>query len=152
MKFENYKILIFLILPFLSVSCGGSNPYMKGGIKFISKNNAPCLYIDEDNFIGDYTVSISQYQMPEPIFGYASQFKKNYPKKDNCLIINNKNFNNLKLKLNTPYDIQFEIASPGKDSVFRTAIFCIRSDQGRRIMQRFDGFKCSDIPAEETTK
>ncbi len=147
MRLNKFKYLIILISLGL-IACKYSNPYHSGEIKFITKNNMPCLYIDEYNFIGDYTVSISQYQMPEPIFGYASQFRKNYPKKDNCLIINNKNFNNLNLKMNTPYDIQFEIAPPDKDSVFRTTIFCIRSDRGRRIMQRFDGVKCSDIQIE----
>ncbi|WP_111895986.1 hypothetical protein [Acinetobacter sp. MB5] len=145
--------LIFLIFStFLLTSCGHSNPYSSGEIKFSTKNNLPCLYIDEEDIQGDYSFSIIEHQIPEPMFDYVSSFKENYPKKDNCLMINNENFKGLKIKLNTPYDIQMEVDKPDQYSIYRKNIFCVRSEKGKKIMQTFDGFKCSDIPAEETTK
>ncbi|WP_111895987.1 hypothetical protein [Acinetobacter sp. MB5] len=147
-KFKCSIILISLGL----IACKYSNPYRSGEIKFITKNNTPCLYIDEQDFTGEYAVSIGQYEVTEPTFDYRSSFKENFPRKDNCLMINNQNFKNLNLKMNTPYDLFFEMAAPDQNSVFRKNIFCIRSDRGKKIIQRFDGVKCSDIPVEKTTK
>ena len=147
MYINNFRFLIILISLGL-IACKYSNPYRSGEIKFITKNNALCLYIDEQDLTGDYGISIMQYQTPEPRFDYVSSFKENYPKKDNCLMINNENFKGLKIKLNTPYDIQMEVDKPDQYSIYRKNIFCVRSEKGKKIMQTFDGFKCSDIQVE----
>lgn len=151
MRYKKFKYLMILISLGL-IACKYSNPYRSGEIKFITKNNALCLYIDEQDLTGDYGISIMQYQTPEPRFDYVSSFKDNYPKKDNCLMINKQNFKNLKLKMNTSYDMQMEIVKPDSYAVYRKKTFCIKEDRNNLILQDSVGGECRDIPAEETTK
>ncbi|WP_111895990.1 hypothetical protein [Acinetobacter sp. MB5] len=144
MKFENYKILIFLILPFLSVSCGGSNPYMKGEIKFISKNNTPCLYIDDDDFKGQYLVLINDYQNPGLTFSYLNNFIDRYPDQKSCVVINSKNFEGILLKKSTVYNVLMEIElSDGYG--YKRGRFCIKDDKGNVLVQESIAGKCPNV-------
>lgn len=151
MRFNKFKYLIILISLGL-IACKYSNPYRSGKIEMIIQDNAPCVYMKEDNQTGSYLVTLNQYETPAPTFSYTNTFEKNYPKKDNCLLVNNKIFKNFKLDMNTSYDMYFETTPPNQDSTYRKRTFCIKQDRNNFVVQDSVGGKCRDIPVEETTK
>uniref|UniRef100_UPI0039B6EF10 NF045616 family extracytoplasmic (lipo)protein n=1 Tax=Acinetobacter sp. MB5 TaxID=2069438 RepID=UPI0039B6EF10 len=127
MCINNFRFLIILISLSL-IACNYSNPYRSGKIEMIIKDNTPCAYLNDDDQTGDYVVTLNKYETPDPTFSYTNTFEKNYPKKDNCLLVNNKIFKNFKLDMNTSYDMYFEITPSNQDSAYRKRTFCIKQD------------------------
>ncbi|MEG0431547.1 MAG: hypothetical protein RR536_08180 [Anaerovoracaceae bacterium] len=71
---------------------------------------------------------------------YENSYEKNYPKKDNCIALNNKNFKNFsQLKNNTPYSVTL-----GDIKTAYNTDFCITEKNGISQIQNYIGAKCID--------
>jgi len=69
-----------------------------------------------------------------------NSYEKNYPKRENCIALNNKNFNNFSpLKKNTPYSVTL-----GDIKTAYNTDFCITEKNGKIQIQNYIGTKCID--------
>lgn len=133
--------VLLLLFGFSNVSFATSNPYRGGEVAIDIKNNMPCFYINDANKRGLFNIVIldlSEGSMSS--WDYENSYEKNYPKKDNCIALNNKNFNNFsQLKNNTPYSVTL-----GDIKTAYNTDFCITEKNGRSQIQNYIGNKCID--------
>ncbi|MDO4896643.1 MAG: hypothetical protein Q3971_04700 [Moraxella sp.] len=93
------------------------------------KGNDVCLYIDDDNFKGNYELNIQILHEPK-IWTYTSSYEVHYPNKENCIVINVTNFPYWNtLQLDTYYTIS--LWSKHKDFYgSHGGGFCVKQEKG----------------------
>ena len=133
-------ILLFL-LNFSKLSFATSPPYRGGEVAIDIKNNMPCFYINDTGKNGIFNVVILDLsEGSKNSWHYENYYEKNYPKKDNCIALNDKNFNNFnQLIKNNPYSVTL-----GDIKTAYNTDFCIVEKNGKSQIQEYVGSKCID--------
>ena len=133
--------ILLLLLNFYKLSFATSTPYRGGEVAIDIKNNMPCFYINDIDKSGVFNIvilNLSEGGMSS--WHYENFYEKNYPKKDNCIALNNKNFKNFsQLKNNTPYSVTL-----GDIKTAYNTNFCITEKNGKSQIQNYIGTKCID--------
>lgn len=136
---NKYVLLIFLMIP-LSIYAT-SNPYRGGEVNIELKNDTPCFYIDDMEQKGVFSiVLLNLSRNSKDYWSYDSSFDKSYPTKNNCVVLNEKNFNGFKsLKENTPYSVTL-----GGVKTAYNRDFCITRRSKKLVIQDLRATQCVD--------
>ncbi|WP_369074255.1 NF045616 family extracytoplasmic (lipo)protein [Acinetobacter sp. XH1741] len=136
---NKYILLIFLMMPFSIFA--NSNPYRGGEVNIEIKNETPCFYINDMEQKGIFSiVLLNLSRNSKDYWSYDSSFDKSYPTKNNCVVLNEKNFNGFKsLKENTPYSVTL-----GGVKTAYNRNFCITRISKKIVIQDFRAAQCVD--------
>ncbi len=135
------KILGLLILLLSTHVFATSNPYRGSEVNIEIKNDTPCFYIDDMEQKGVFSiVLLNLSRNSKDYWSYDSSFDKSYPTKNNCVVLNGKNFNGFKsLKENTPYSITL-----GGVKTAYNRDFCITRRSKKLVIQDLRATQCVD--------
>lgn len=105
------------------------------------KGHDVCLYIDDDNFKGDYEMSIRTVRKDNSRFWtYENNYETHYPSHDNCVIVNNANFSDWEgLKYDTYYAISLWSKHKDFDGVHRGRFCVIKENHAMKLVEPKDG-------------
>ncbi|SPL69126.1 NF045616 family extracytoplasmic (lipo)protein [Acinetobacter stercoris] len=104
---KEYLVIILIGVGFISNTQAVSTPYKGGKVEVSIKENTPCFSISNVDEKGDYTVVVLNLSKKiDESWSYESNFQRNYPSKNNCILLNKSNFNQFnKIQLNSPYNV-----------------------------------------------
>ncbi|MCU4304798.1 hypothetical protein KTH06_02980 [Acinetobacter ursingii] len=136
------RILLILLLTMFIASYANAmrSQYLGGEINISTKNNQPCLYIDDKNLKGIYYIHLFESHSMLRIGSYFEDFSKRYPMKNQCLP-----FSALKptkkLNQNKPYLVVLEAGR----FIFGKK-FCIASNNNKEtFIQEVNSGKCETV-------
>ena len=90
------NIFYFIIL-MISIKVYGisPSPYSDNDVDINIKNNMLCIYTNKKNLSGNYLLGVGFFDSDLGEYRswyYENSFDKNYPNKENCIVIDNNNF------------------------------------------------------------
>lgn len=130
------NIFYFIIL-MISIKVYGisPSPYSNNDVNINIKNNMLCIYTNKKNLSGNYLLGVGFFDSDLGEYRswyYENSFDKNYPNKENCIVIDNNNFDGIVLKSNEVYDITLQPNTYGyADFISMKNYYCIIEEDGK---------------------